>query len=159
MRGLTCLIISNVLLVGCSFSHQTAAIPAAKTVVSLVTGTVELPKGFTYTPGAGDDTFVGKFTSADGNLIIEYDIGSLAGVYADHVEEAGGKVISSTNATANGLKAKIVVAHSGGRTSAYVSFPDGGPANFFATIRSDADFNKVKELALSFRMKPRPKEK
>ena len=37
-----------------------------------------MPAGFTYARETGIDTFVGLFTSEDGRLVIEHDIGELA---------------------------------------------------------------------------------
>lgn len=47
-------------------------------VFSWGTGQVKMPAGFTYACETGIDTFMGRFTSKDGSLVIEHDIGELA---------------------------------------------------------------------------------
>jgi hypothetical protein len=47
-------------------------------VFSWGTGEVKMPAGFTYARETGIDTFMGLFTSDDGRLVIEHDIGELA---------------------------------------------------------------------------------
>ena len=47
-------------------------------VFSWGTGEVTMPPGFTYARETGIDTFMGRFTSEDGSLVIEHDIGKLA---------------------------------------------------------------------------------
>lgn len=125
--------------------------PQPGTLVDVYEGTVELPSGFTSTHDQGIDSYVGHFTSPDGKLVIHYDIGIDAGVAALQPEA---KILSSTNVTANGLAALIVIVKRGDVKQAIVSFPKGGPANFFAQIRNDSDFELVKNIALSYRLKP-----
>ena len=47
-------------------------------VFSWGTAEVKMPAGFTYARETGIDTFMGLFTSDDGRLVIEHDIGELA---------------------------------------------------------------------------------
>jgi len=47
-------------------------------VFSWGTGQVKMSAGFTYAREIGIDTFVGLFTSEDGSLVIEHDMGELA---------------------------------------------------------------------------------
>jgi hypothetical protein len=125
--------------------------PQPGTIVDVYEGTVEMPSGFTYSQGQGVDSYVGHFTSPDGKLVINYDIGIDAGVAA---LQPDAPILSSTNVTANGLKAIIVIVRRGDMKQAIVSFPKGGPANFFAQIRDDSDFELVKKVSLSYRLKP-----
>jgi hypothetical protein len=124
--------------------------PGPSTLADLYEGTVELPSGFTHTQEQGIDSFVGHFTSPDGKLVIRYDIGIDAGVAALQPE---GQILSSTNLTANGLTVLIVIVKRGDVKQAIVSFPKVS-ANFFAPIRNDADFELVKKISLSYRLKP-----
>jgi hypothetical protein len=124
--------------------------PQPGTVVDVYEGTVELPSGFTHAQDQGVDSFVGHFTSADGKLVVDYDIGINASVNALHPE---GPILSSTNVTVNGLTGIIVTTQWGDAKYAIVSFPKGGPANFFARIRNDSDFELVKKISLSYRLK------
>lgn len=124
--------------------------PQPGTLVDVYEGTVELPSGFTHARDQGVDSFAGHFTSADGKLVINYDIGINASVNALHPE---GPILSSTNVTVNGLAGIIVTTQWGDAKYAIVSFPKGGPANFFAQIRDDSDFELVRKISLSYRLK------
>jgi hypothetical protein len=52
----------------------------AERIVCLQLGNwqVKMPAGFTYSRENGIDTFIGRFTSEDGSLVIGHDIGELA---------------------------------------------------------------------------------
>ena len=151
MRCAALFYLCSVVLMGCSSTRNEAPNSSSHAVVDLVDGAVELPSGFTHTYDQGIDSIVGHFTSPDGKLVINHDIGNLAGVYALHTE--GAEVLSSTNVTVNGLTALIVVIRHSGVKHVIVSFPEGGPANFFAVIRNDADFEAVTNLSLRYRLK------
>jgi hypothetical protein len=120
--------------------------------VDLGVGSVDLPPGYTQGRDRGIDTDIGHFISADRHLLIQYDIGDLAGVRATHNPD-GREVLSSSEVTTNDLQALIVVFRSNNKKQVVISFPEGGPANFFADIENDADVNAVRKLALSYRLK------
>ena len=140
------------LFAGCSAPPHTAPAAIGQETVDLDTGTVDLPVGFTHSRDQGIDSLVGHFTSTDGHLVIHYDIGFLAGVYAS--QTMGKDIVSSSKATVHGLTTLILVAHWENANHAIVSFPKGGPANFYAELRDDADLEIVKKLAFTFKLKP-----
>ena len=120
-------------------------------MVDLRRGTVELPGGFTHTRDKGKDSTVGHFTSADGSLTIHYDIGKMAGVQAKATDLKD--IVSSESVKAGDLDALIVV-HGAKPRKIVISFPGGGPANFFAEVRGDEDIAMVRKLVLTFKLKP-----
>ena len=150
MRHFSIICLCGILLTGCSSTRNEESYSSGNTLIDLYDGTVELPGGFTHTNGKGIDSFVGHFTLSDEKLVISYDIGINASVAALHPE---GKILSSTNVTVNGLTAIIVTTQLNGVKHAIVSFPNGGPANFFAAIRNNSDLELVKKLSLSYRLK------
>lgn len=150
MQRLVIVFVCSVFFLGCKFSRDEEPLLTGKNIVNLGSGTVNLPNGFTHSHGQGIDSTVGHFTSGDGHLVINYDIGLMAGVYASNME--GKEILSSSKVTAHGLKAIIVVSRWKNATHAIVSFPKGGPANFFAAIRNDTDLEAVTNLALSYRL-------
>lgn len=129
--------------------------PIAAKTVDLGIGTVELPEGFKHTVDEGIDSVVGHFTSPDGKLEIMYDIGPMAGVYAKQPGLKGG--VTSTSTT-DGLTVLIVVTDRS-PPDAIISFPDGGPTNFWAEIRGNDDIETVKKLAMTFKLKRREPNK
>lgn len=125
--------------------------PQPDTLVDVYEGTVELPSGFTSTHDQSLDSYVGHFTSPDSKLVIHYDVGMNAGPGTFQPEH---QIFSSTNVTTNGLTAYIVIVKRGDVKQMIVSIPTGGPANFFAHIRNDSDFELVKKISLSYRLNP-----
>jgi hypothetical protein len=81
-------------------------------------GEVKLPAGFTYKANHGIDTFVGQFTSQDGNLVIEHDIGELAG-------EHGGMGKSETLTEGSRVRVGRAIRHD-----------DNGRTTFFSKVSS-----------------------
>lgn len=47
--------------------------------VAIRPGTLTLPVGFTHRAQRGTDSYPGRITASDGSLVIEYDIGPMAG--------------------------------------------------------------------------------
>jgi hypothetical protein len=110
-------------------------------------GEVKLPAGFTYKANYGIDTFVGQFTSQDGNLVIEHDIGELAG-------EHGGMGKSETLTEGSRVRVGRAIRHDdNGRTTFFskVSFPDSGCANFYVESHNENDAAAIEFIARSFR--------
>jgi hypothetical protein len=122
--------------------------------IDLGVGTVELPKGFTHKRGQGIDSLVGRFMSSDGAVVINYDIGPMAGVYA--ANSSNKPVRSSSNLKAGTLTGLFIVFGPDTRR-AIVSFPTVGPTNFFIHVRKDSDIDTLKKLAATF--KPKTPEK
>jgi hypothetical protein len=116
-------------------------------------GEVTLPVGFNYQQDVGADTDVGHFTSPDGKLRIEHDIGGYAGAWANRRE-----AITFEERVINGSRALIAQRKwpdgSGGATLMFaVTFPDNGCANFFLTSNNVADAWPIQRIAQSFRPK------
>ena len=116
-------------------------------VFSWGTGQVKIPSGFTYAREIGIDTFVGRFTSENGSLVIEHDIGKLA---AEH----GG--IGSLETLIEGSRVRYgSVAHDdekGGKEYFFkVSFPDASCANFYLDSTNEKDAAIIEFMARSFR--------
>jgi hypothetical protein len=133
-----------------------AVVENADPIADLGVATVELPKGFVHRIRRGIDSRCGWVVSGDGKLWISYDIGHLAGVYAESVKE--GDIVTSNTEKANGLTALIVVAADGWKRVT-ISFPKGGPANFIAGVQSDDQIEIVRKLAMSFKLKPQESKK
>lgn len=110
-------------------------------------GSIKMLPGFTHQRLRGIDTQVGKISHKDG-LTIEYDIGKLAGNYA---------VTQKDDDDAVWFKKQVV-----NRQTVYLLFKKNkeltvsfanGPANFFATIKSEEDLADV--LLMLFSYNPR----
>ena len=110
-------------------------------------GEVRLPAGFTYEAEQGIDTVVGHFTSPDGALVIEHDIGELAG-------EHGGIGGAETLTEGSRVRVGRTIDHDGkGRTTFFfkVIFPDNGCANFYLESPNERDAAAIEFIARSFR--------
>lgn len=115
-------------------------------------GEVRLPAGFTYKADLGIDTFIGRFTSRDGKIVIIHDIGELAGEH--------GAIGRFTETTTRGARVRIARAklpdgQGGVRLVSAVSFPDSGCASFFPASVSAADDATIDMIARTFRPKSR----
>ena len=110
-------------------------------------GEVRLPAGFTYKVDDGIDTFVGHFTSQDGKLVIQHDIGEFAG-------EHGGLGRSDSETLKEGSRVRVGRARTDaqGRTAFYakVSFPDNGCANFSLESANENDLAVIDFIARTF---------
>ena len=110
-------------------------------------GTVKVPAGFTYAPDHGMDTLMGHFTSPDGNLVVEHDIGELAG-------EHGGMGRSETLTEGSRVRLRhSTTPDATGRNHAFVkvSFPDSGCANFYLESPDEDAAATIEFLARTFR--------
>ena len=105
-------------------------------------GEVRLPAGFTYKADHGIDTFMGHFTSPDGKLVIEHDIGEHGGVGRSETLKEGSRVrVGRARSDAEGHTAFF----------AKVSFPDNGCANFYIESANENDLAVIDFLARTFR--------
>lgn len=94
-------------------------------------GEVRLPSGFRYQVDQGTDSFVGHFTSTDGKVVLEHDIGGYAGAYASrrHALVFQERTVGSARVR---FAQKVASDGTGGRTTrTSVTFPDSDCANFF----------------------------
>jgi len=112
-------------------------------------GEIKLPARFTYQRDLGIDTFVGHFTSQDGKLIIEHDIGELAG---EHEGMAKSEKLTEGSRVIVG---RATYSDDRGRTVfiSKVSFPDSGCANFSVRSPSEEDVPVIESIAGSFHPK------
>jgi hypothetical protein len=106
-----------------------------------------MPGGFTYARETGIDTSMGRFTSEDGGLVVEHDIGELA---AEH----GG--MGNLEKLIEGSRVRYgSVAHDdekGGKEYFFkVSFPDASCANFYLDSTNEKDAAIIEFIAHSFR--------
>ncbi len=139
------------LLLGCTSSHLEPHAVVLPHLTDLDVATVKMPTGFTHTFDQGIDTKVGHFTSPDGKLIIHYDIGHLAGVYAR--QTSGKEILLSTNYVVHDLVALVVISKEANLRHLVISLPEGGPANFYANIRNDIDTQSVLDLVFTYELK------
>jgi hypothetical protein len=110
-------------------------------------GAVRVPPGFSYEKLHGIDTLMGRFISEDGRLVLEYDIGELAG-------EHGGMGNSETLREGSRVKVgSATYVNREGQTKRFfkVSFPDNGCANFYLESSSEKDAAVIDSIATSFR--------
>jgi hypothetical protein len=118
-------------------------------IFSWGTGEVRVPAGFGYTREHGIDTFVGRFTSADGSVVIEHDIGELA---AEH----GGMGKSETLNGGSRVRVDSVTYSDdkgGTRYFSKASFPDSSCANFYLESAREKDTAVIQLIAQSYRPK------
>ena len=114
-----------------------------KSIVRLSSGDVTLPMGFAHERLPGIDSELGHFTSPDGKLIIDYDIGDMAGVY---VKRTAGFSETRINGTTMLIELRVRP-----RNRVLVSFPTEGPTNFFAEVRDGTDIEIVRNIVMSFK--------
>ena len=106
-----------------------------------------MPAGFAYAHETGIDTLMGRFTSEDGSLVVEHDIGELAG-------EHGGIGESETLTQGSRVRSgRTTFSHAKGDTKHFfkVSFPDSGCANFYLESANEKDGAIIEVIARSFR--------
>jgi hypothetical protein len=119
--------------------------------------TATLPTGFKHVVGRGQDTFVGKLVSSDGNIVIEYDIGSLAGIYAKpQAPGSGVKEISFRKAVTNGIPYQVLLAthtNASGKTvkTLYLTYPNPVTANFYSDVQSEAEIQRITDVILQLK--------
>ena len=111
------------------------------------TGEVKIPAGFTHAREHGIDTFVGRFTSENRSLTVEYDIGELA---REHV--GMGNLETLTEGSRVMFGSITYPDKKGGEKHFFmVSFPDASCANFYLESTSEKDAAIIESIARSFR--------
>jgi len=110
-------------------------------------GEIRVPPGFMYQTDQGMDTYIGHFTSPDGRITIEHDIGELA---ADHTG------LGDLETSKQGSRVRRGRGSSDDKKLfSIVSFPDSGCANFYLISPNERDLEIIDEIAQSFRPKGR----
>ena len=109
-------------------------------------GHIRMLTGYVHRRGQGIDSVVGNITR-EGGLVIEYDIGRLAGVYTD-CKTCGWTEgeLWRRNQVINGQSVQIVFTKS---KRLVISFPTTH-ANFYATIKSEADLADTLLMVLTY---------
>lgn len=110
-------------------------------------GAVQLPSGFKYERDQGMDTLMGHFTSADGTLVVQHDIGEFAG---EHNTTRGTESITE-GARIKRRRATRTDATGQSRTFAQVSFPDSGCATFHLDSPNENAAATIEFIAHTYR--------
>lgn len=116
-------------------------------------GEIRVPVGFSYRKGVGADSDVGYFLAPRSELVIQHDIGSFAGAYANPKRNE-----TFEERLVNGSRVWIAsrkMQGSGRGTEVHysITFPDAGCANFFFTTVWPSEAKLIHLLAQSFRPK------
>lgn len=114
-------------------------------------GRIKLPRGFTYQVDQGADTSEGHFTSADGTLVIQHDIGGYAGAWASPKRSSFFEESVVENARVWVARRAWPDGKGGQTTLVAVTFPDSGCANFFVASSKPQAAVVVDLIARSFR--------
>jgi len=104
------------------------------------------PPHWRNTPGQGTDSTVGQLTSTEHKLVIKYDIGRLAGEYADAKAYPEHQWVKSGQLA--GSKFQYLLDKG---DTLYVTFSSEGPANFWASISDQSDIDYMIELLAKYR--------
>jgi hypothetical protein len=145
---------SVVLASGCSrVSFPGGSWDARSAAFKWWAGEIKLPAGFTYHPGGGGDSFTGRFTSPDGKLFVDHDIGAcyISGAFAS---KEGSLVFNERIVDgARVWTAKKDQPLPGGQHTllVVVTFPDRVCANFYLTSSNPEDAAVIDFVARSFR--------
>lgn len=114
-------------------------------------GEITLPPGWTYVRDQGTDSWVGRFISPDGELVIAHDIGGMAGLWttpgSSHFEErlvGGARVWTGQRLPHGGSETRVRYG---------VTFPDNGHANFFLHSSDAEDAWPIAYIARTFQSK------
>jgi hypothetical protein len=122
---------------------------------------VTLPDGFGHIVDQGDDSPVGRFVSDDGRMVIHYDLGPMAGIYAHPLEKGGPrKEISFRKGNVNRIPYQALISSQEttvGKVvkTLFITYPKAGPANFWGNVETEADIQAMTEAIL--KLHPRGK--
>jgi hypothetical protein len=118
-------------------------------------GGIHLLEGYQHQREQGEDSSPGRIWK-EGGLTIRYDIGMLAGNYAQGRSKA--ERVWTKQQTVNGRRADIVKSKDG---MVYVSFASEKddkrgdyPANFVATVKNDEEMADLLLIALTYPKRP-----
>lgn len=105
-------------------------------------------QGFSHMPERGIDSMVGVISRANPELAIRYDIGTLAGLYAD--PKRRNSYLWFAEQEIGGMKVFCAVRQEGARKRLMITFPEPVPVNFYAYIESYNDVSEVLLTALTY---------
>jgi len=109
---------------------------------------VRLLQGFSHVPERGIDSMVGVISRANPELAIRYDIGTLAGSYAD--PKRRNSYLWFAEQEIGGMKVFCAIRQEGARKRLMITFPEPVPVNFHAYIESHDDVSEVLLTALAY---------
>ena len=123
------------------------------------TGTISLPGTFTLRALRGTDSSPGTIVRGDGRMVINYDIGGMAGTWV--VPAVTSKFLWMTSHEVNGHVAYTALARdsAGVRTIATTILGETSddiwslPANFSAEVRDERDIAEFMAIVMSYRPK------
>lgn len=125
-------------------------------VADLNVGTVQLLEGWTQKRTGTKDSEMGQITRPDGRLIVNYDIGFLAGTHMSEQRKA--ECIWFKEQMIHGNRAIIGLVKTKEARELVVTLlgpdirePFKYPANFWATVQNDEDITDVLLVALSYK--------
>lgn len=128
-----------------------AAWDAASGRFSWANGEIVLPAGFSYLPDWGTDTFVGRFTSPDGRVVVSHDIGTSASVWAGREKSTTSFQESVVDGARVWVGKREWAVKLGGRILLIaVTFPDSGCASFYVESSEPEDGKVIEGIARSF---------
>jgi len=122
--------------------------------------TVTVPAGFEHVVSQGGDSPHGQFVSFDGKYHIDYDMGPAAGIYAQPRRPGGGddrNTIWFTKGTVEDIPLQVVLEEQKGKRTLLVTFPNRGPANFWASVEYAADIERLKKIMVQLKTKRKPR--
>ena len=105
-----------------------------------------LPAHWKNVPGDGIDTMVGQIESEKLPIKIDYDIGPFAGEYARTSSSRKTKWIKE--GTARNCRFVYMLDEN---DVLYVTYPDEGPANFWASIQKETEIDVIVNLLSNHR--------
>lgn len=127
--------------------------------VPIRTGTISVPHGFAVHERRGTDSYPGTIVRSDSGLVIEYDIGAMAGARV-HPSRRSDYVWVVEHEVA-GHRAYTGLSSLGGRRRISTTILGDGreawtlPANFSAEVRDERDVAQFALVVASYRASPR----
>jgi hypothetical protein len=128
-------------------------------VADLKVGAVQLPAGWTQKRTGTIDSERGQITGPNGKLIVNYDIGAMAGIHMSDHRKA--ECIWYKEQMIHGRRALIGLVKTQAGRALVVTFFDRDnrewakyPANFWSTVQDDEDIADTLLIALSYEPKP-----
>ncbi len=110
-------------------------------------GSIVLLEGYRHKTEQGIDSRVGRIWK-DGGLEISYDIGGLAGEYANTIE--AGQILWKRQQRLHGRNAVLVMNRENRLFVTFAGTDDHPPANFFASIGSTQDLADMLLMVLTY---------
>lgn len=128
-------------------------------VREMESGTVQVPEGWTQKRTGTKDSERGQITRAKGGLIVNYDIGSMAGAHMSNQRKS--ECIWYKEQVIHGHLARIGLVETNAGRELVVRLFDTAqrfsvkyPANFWATVQGDEDVADTLLIALSYEAAP-----